>query len=79
MEKINWPNRVRNVKVLHRVKEERNIPHRIQRRKAVWIAYILHRNCLLKHIIEGTLELETEGMARQGTRRKQLLNDFKQK
>jgi hypothetical protein len=79
MEKINCPNRVRNVKVLHRVKEDRNNPHKIKRSKADWIAHILHRNCLLKHIIEGTLELETEGTARQGTRRKQLLNDFKQK
>jgi hypothetical protein len=54
MEKISWADRVRN-EVLHRVKEERNIVHTIKRRKANWIGYILRRNCLLKHVIEGKL------------------------
>jgi hypothetical protein len=36
-------------------KEERNILHTIRRRKANWIGHILHRNCLLKHIIEGKI------------------------
>jgi hypothetical protein len=48
--------RVRNKEVLHRVKKERNILHKIKRRKANWIGHILHRNCLLKHMIEGKLE-----------------------
>jgi hypothetical protein len=30
MEKISWTDRVRNEKVLHRVKEERNILHTIK-------------------------------------------------
>jgi hypothetical protein len=30
MEKISWTDRVRNEKVLHRVKEERNIVHAIK-------------------------------------------------
>jgi hypothetical protein len=47
MEKISWPDRVRNEEVLHRVKEERNIVHTIKRRKANWIDHILPRNCLL--------------------------------
>jgi ppGpp synthetase/RelA/SpoT-type nucleotidyltranferase len=47
---------VRNEEVLQRVKEERNILHKIQRRKANWIGHILSRNCLLKHVIEGKLE-----------------------
>jgi hypothetical protein len=34
MQKINWTEHVRNVKVLQRVKEERYILHRIKRRKA---------------------------------------------
>jgi hypothetical protein len=34
MEKISWTDRVRNEEVLHRVKEERNILHKIKRRKA---------------------------------------------
>jgi ppGpp synthetase/RelA/SpoT-type nucleotidyltranferase len=58
MEKISWTDRVRNevLVVLHRVKEERNILHKIKRRKANWIGHILRRNCLLKDVIEGKLE-----------------------
>jgi hypothetical protein len=36
--------------------EDRDILFTIQRRKAIWIGHILHRNCLLKHIIEGKIE-----------------------
>jgi hypothetical protein len=53
---ISWTDHVRNEEVLHRVKEERNILHTIKRRKASWIGHILHRNCLLKCIIEGEIE-----------------------
>ena len=35
MEKISWTDRVRNEKVLHRVKEERNIINTIKRRKTI--------------------------------------------
>jgi hypothetical protein len=48
MEKISWTDRVKNEKVLQRVKEERNIVHTIKRRNANWIGHILLRNCLLK-------------------------------
>jgi len=37
----------------------------------------LHRNCLLKHVIEGKLVGRIEG--RQGRRCKQLLDDLKEK
>jgi hypothetical protein len=47
---------VRNDEVLHRFKEKRNCPHAIKRRKTNWIGHILHRNCLLKHIIVGKIE-----------------------
>jgi hypothetical protein len=47
---------VRSKEILHRVKEKRNIPRTIKRRKANWIGYILYRNCLIKHVIEGTVE-----------------------
>jgi hypothetical protein len=70
---------VRNEAVLHRVKEERNILHAIKRRKANWIGHILRRNCLLKHAIEGKLEGRTEMTGRRGRRRKQLLDDLKEK
>jgi hypothetical protein len=50
-----WTDRVKN-KVLHRVKEERNIVHTVGRRKANWIGHILCRNCLLKHFIEEKVQ-----------------------
>jgi hypothetical protein len=70
---------VRNEEVLHRVKEERNIVHTIKRRKANWIGHILRRNCLLKHVIEGKLEGRIEMTVRRVRRRKQLLDDLKEK
>jgi hypothetical protein len=77
MEKISWTDRVRN-EVLHRVKEERNIIHTIDRRKANWIGYILRRNCLLKHVIEGKTEGSIEVTGRRGKRRKQLSNGLRE-
>jgi hypothetical protein len=56
MENISWTDRVKNEKVLHRVKEERNTPHTIKKRKANWIGHMLRRNCLLKHVIERKTE-----------------------
>jgi hypothetical protein len=79
MEKISWTDRVRNEDVLHRVKEKRNILHTIKRRKANWIGHILHRTCLLKHVIEGKLEGGIEMTGKRGRRRKQLLDDLKEK
>jgi hypothetical protein len=46
---------VRNEEVLQRIKEERNILHRVKRRKANWIGHILRRICLLKHVTEGKI------------------------
>jgi hypothetical protein len=43
--------------VLHREEEERSILHTIKRWKADWIAHILCRNCLQKHVIEGNTEV----------------------
>jgi hypothetical protein len=79
MEKISWTDHVRNEEVLHRVKEERNILYKIKRRKGNWIGHILRRNCLLKHVIEGKLEGRLEMTGRRGRRRKQLLDDIKEK
>jgi hypothetical protein len=55
LEKISCTDRLRNKKVLQRVKEERNIVH-TTKRKANWIGHILRRNCLLKHVIEGKIK-----------------------
>ena len=70
-EKASYTDRVKNVQVLHRAKEERNVLHTIARRKATVIDHILNWNCLLKHAFEGK-----EWMRRQGRRRKQLLDEF---
>jgi len=47
---------VRNEKVLHRVKEDRNILRTIKVRKANWIGHIWRRNYLLKYVTEGKIE-----------------------
>jgi hypothetical protein len=60
-------------------KEERNILHALNRRKANWIGHILRRNCLLKHVMEGKLEGRIEVTGRRGRRRRQLLDDLKEK
>jgi hypothetical protein len=65
MEKISQTDHVRYEEVLHTVKEERNILHTLNRRKANCIGHILHRNCLLKHVIEGRLQGRIEVMGRQ--------------
>jgi hypothetical protein len=76
MEKISRTDRVRNVELLHKVKEEKNILHTRKRRKANDTGHILHRNCLPKHNTEGKREGGMEVMRRQRRRRKQLFNDL---
>ena len=51
MEKIILTDRVRNEQVLHRVKEEINLPKIINRRKANRIGHSLRKNFLLKHVM----------------------------
>ena len=50
-----------NDEVLQTVKK-RNILQTVKRRKANWNGHILHRNCLLKHIIEGKIQGRIEVM-----------------
>ena len=76
---ISWTDRVRNGEVLNRVSEERNIIHRVKRKKADWIGHVLRRNCLLKHVIEGKKGGGIKVTGRKGIRRKQLLNNLKKK
>ena len=49
-----WTDHVKSGEVLHRVKEQRNVLHTINRVRDNWICHILH-NCLLKHVIEGKI------------------------
>jgi hypothetical protein len=59
--------------VLQTFKEKRDILHK---KKAKRIGYILRRNCDLKHVIEGLIEIMIEVMGRQ-TGRNQLLDNLK--
>jgi hypothetical protein len=78
MEKISWTDLVRNEGVLQS-QGGKEYPNTIKRRKANWIGHIVRRNCLLKHAIEGKLERRIEMTGRRGRRRKQLLDDLKEK
>ena len=57
--------------------EQRNILHEIRKRKANWIGHFLRRNCLLKQVIEGKIKGDLEVTRRQGRRRRELLDDLK--
>jgi hypothetical protein len=71
---ITWTDRVRNEELFDRVKEERIILQTTKRRKIKGIGHILLRNRLLKHVIEGKIEVK----GGRGRRRKQLLDHVKE-
>jgi hypothetical protein len=79
MEKKISSDHVRNEEVLLRVKEQRNILHEINKRKANWIGHTLRRNCLLQQVIEGKIKGEIEVTGRRGKRRRKLLDDLKER
>jgi hypothetical protein len=60
-------------------KELRKILHTISRWKANLIGHIWRRDCLLKHVTEGKIDGRIEVTGRRGRRRKQLLDDLKEK
>ena len=76
MEKISWTDHVRNEDVLLRVREQRNIIHEINKRKANWIGHILRRNCLLQPVIEGKIKGRIEVTRWWGRRCRKLLDDL---
>jgi hypothetical protein len=51
----------------------------IKRRQSNWIGHILCTNCLLKQAIEGKIQGRIEMTGRRKRRRKQLLDDLKEK
>ena len=59
--------------------EERNIVQTIKGRKANWMDDILPSYCLLKHVTEGKIEGTTDMTRRRPRRRKQLLDNIKEK
>ena len=70
---------MRNEDVLLRVKEQRNILHKIRKWKANWIGHILRRNCLLQWVIEGKIQGGIEVTGRRGRRRRKLLDDLQER
>jgi hypothetical protein len=61
MKKIIWTDSAKNEGVLLRLNEERNVLHKIKRRKANWIGHISGRNCLLNMLLkEKNKERENE-------------------
>jgi len=70
---------VRNEEILRRVKEQRNILHKISKRKTKWIGHILRRNCLLQRFIEGKIKGGIEVTGGRGRRRRKLLDDLKER
>ena len=79
MEKISWTDRVGNEELLQTVKGERDVLCTVKCRKANWIGHIWRWNCLLKHVTEGKVGGGIEVTGRRGRRRKQLLDDLKEK
>jgi hypothetical protein len=55
-----WTDHVRNEEVLLTVKEQRNILPETGKGKFNWIGHIVHRNCLLRHVIKGKVKGGTE-------------------
>ena len=79
MEKISWTEHVRNKEVLLTIKEQRNILHEINKRKANLIGHILRRNCLLQRVTEGKIKGTIEVTGRRGRRCRKLLDDLKER
>ena len=56
---------MKNEELLHRIKEERNVKHTLNRRSVNWIGHILRGNCLAKHVIEGKMERKVKVTGRR--------------
>jgi hypothetical protein len=67
MKQVNYTGRVGKEEMLHRVKKERDVLRTINRRKANWSGHMLHRNCLLKYVIEEKREGRMDGKTRKKT------------
>jgi len=58
---MSWTDCLRNEEIL----QEGSILHDMKRRKANWIDHILHRNCLLNHVIKRIMEGRIEVTGRR--------------
>jgi len=78
MDKFNWTDLERDEKVLHRVHEDRNVPHTIKRKEANWICHTSRRKSFLNLLFEGKKEGRMEVTGRRDRRSKQLMDDLKE-
>ena len=67
------------VGLLHTIRDIGRTLGTIKRKNANWIAHILRKNCLLKHVIEGKIERRLEVTGRRGRGLGQLLDILKKK
>jgi hypothetical protein len=74
MEKIKWPKKLFNEKVLGSIGEKRALLNNILSRKPNWLVHILRINCLL-HDASGGQMTEVKGVGR--SRRIKLLDDLR--
>ena len=58
--------------------EGKEYPTYSKGRKANWIGHIVHKNCLLYHVIEGKKEGRIKVTGRRGRKCKQPLDDLKE-
>jgi hypothetical protein len=65
--------------VLLRLREQRNILHEINKRKANWIGHILHRNCLPQQVVKGKIKGGIELTGRRGRRSRKILDELKER
>ena len=67
---------MRTEEVLHRVKEETNILHRVKY-KANWFGHSLHWNSIIESATERKIQESIYVTGRRGKRCKQILDDLK--
>jgi len=70
---------LRRLQTVHTVTVKRDILHTVKRAKVNCKGHIRRRSCLLNHTIAWKIEETMTGMGKRGRRRKQLLDDLKEK
>jgi hypothetical protein len=58
--------------------EERKVLNTVERRQANWNRYGLRGTCILKHVIEGKIQVKLDWTGKPGRRREQLLDDLRE-
>ena len=56
MDRVKWPDKIKNTVVLDRVGEGRIMLELKEKRKRNWLGHWLRRNCLLKNALEGMVK-----------------------